>query len=469
MKLKKEFIWSFLSNIASQFISPFIFVVLARLLAPEDFGIIAMIMVIITFSQIFKDAGLGQAIIVAEKEDSANFIFTFQIIIGIFIYIILFLLASPIAGFYKTPEVKDALRVLAFIFILSPFIDIPVYLSMRSIKFKTVFIRTSMAPLAGGIFSIFLAILNYGFWALILGRLFGEIITALFFILFIKWKPKLDFDFQANKKYFTFGINILLQGLYSWLMGAADKFLLGRYGEKKEVGYYEVAIRASTIPYSLISVPINKLMYPVMAEKNRLKKNLSDLYMNILKKISLISIPTAFFLILVSDKVFSLLLGERWLDSSKLFNWLIIMSLTATIVTLNIEVFKALNRPDIMTKFLAVRGLASIPVYYFSVQEGVLALAVSRAILALVFSPINAYIVTKKLNIRYVEFIKLFKIPLIETSILVSIYYLLLFLEINQNFHFILFTIVFVLLMFIFIYKYERGLLQLLTPKFSEQ
>ena len=461
MNIKSAAIWSILSNIAPQVISPVVFIALGRLLKPEDYGVFVMSLVVIGFVQLFKDAGFGQVIIQANEKDVTNFVFTMQLGIGVLLYTIIFIFSPYIALFYKTPQVENVIKIMGLSILISPFVDIPVYLSMREINFRAVFVRNSTAPFVSGVVSIVLALNGFGYWALVLGQLVGQGFTAFLLLFFVSWKPNFEIDWKKNKLHLGFAKNIFAQGMFSWVMGMFDKLLLGRFEGKSSIGYYELAMRASNLPYTILSVSINKLMHPIMAEKRRRNEAISRLYIDVTKKVSLISIPSGVFLIMTSDTLFKVFLGEKWIPSVPLFNYMIVGCICATLVTLNIEVYKAINRPDIMTKFMAVRAIVSLPVYYFFCRNGAFSLAVSRAVLALLFSPVNAYIVTRVIGIRFGEFLNILFIPAVIGLLTSFASFLIHILFKNDLANLAVQTFIFTIILLISILKFEPSLLKL--------
>lgn len=461
MDIKSAALWSFFANLAPQAINPVIIICLGWLLTPEDFGIYAMALVVVGFVQLFKDAGLGQVIIQADERDVSSFAFTMQLGIGVLLYIAIFVFSHYIALFYETSEVENVIRIMGLSLIISPFIDIPVYLSMREVNFKAVFVRNSSAPIVSGIVSIVMAFNGYGYWALVFGQVFGQGFTALLLLFYVPWKPRLVFNWCKNRRHLVFGLHIFAQGIFAWIMGMSDKLLLGKFEGKKSIGYYEMAMRTSNIPHSILSVPINKLMYPVMAEKQRRNKAISRLYMEVTKKIAIVSVPAGVFLISMSETFFRVFLGVKWMTCVPLFNYMMVGCICATLVTLNMEVYKAINRPEIMTKFIAVRALVSLPVYYFFSRHGALSLAVARAVLALLFSPVNAYIITRIIGIRFRDFLKILYIPAAVSLITGGSSILIHHLITNDLANLAFQTTVFLIILITAILKYEPSLLKL--------
>ena len=459
MNLVKPFFWSFLSNLAPQLIAPLVFILLARILEPADYGIVAMALVVVGFAQLFKDAGLGQVIVQAKSTHVSNFVFTVQFGIGCCLYIMIFTLSPYIAEFYNTSEVEHVLKILGLIFVVSPFLDIPVYLSIRAINFKAVFIRNSISPIISGCISITMACYGFGYWALVYGQLIGQCLTAIILLFVVRWKPRFEINWHQNRKHIKFGIHMFSQGILSWVLGMADKLFLGKFQNQANVGYYEIASRAANIPDSLLSSSINRLMYPVMAQRQRQSQTISELYLNITKRIAFISLPTCVWLILMAPIIFDLFLGAKWLPSVPLFCLLIITCLTGSIVSLNVEVYKAINRADIMTKFFAARGVVSLPCYYIFSQYGGFALAASRVVLALIFSPVNVFVVTRILKINAISFLKIFVYPVLISIFLLGAYMLCKCLVGNNILFLFLQIPIFMLVMGLSIIKFEPDLL----------
>jgi PST family polysaccharide transporter len=399
-RLRSQFGWSFLSQLTPYATRAVALMVLARLLDPADYGIVAMAMIILIFLNVFKDAGLGQVIIQAEDESIVNFAFTVQLLLGSLFFVVVGLVHPAIGQFFGEPAVGRASVVLALALVVAPFVDIPMYLSMRRVDFKVVFLRNMIAPLAEAAVSITMAASGAGFWSLVWGRLAGQVAAGALFLLLRTWRPRLDFGWRHRREHMHFAGHIVAQGLLAWFAQAADKAMLGRLQDRRSVGHYDMAYWVTQLPYQLLSAPINRLMYPVMAEGRRKGGDISPLYLNVIRKVGLLSIPLMVFFICNAREFISVFLGTKWLPTEYLLRCFSVVVMCATLVTLNVQAYKALGRVRILTIFQVVRLGISLPFYYWAARHDVALLALVRAASAVAFSPINAFIAARVMGIR---------------------------------------------------------------------
>jgi len=192
----QAFKWSVLGEVASRAVGPLVFIVLARLLVPEDFGVVAAAMVIISFSQVFSDAGLGKALIQRQNrvEESANVVFWINLGIGLVIVAILIAAAPLIAGFFHDERITPVVRVLSLQILLAAFSSVHTALLQKDLNFKQLFWVRLVTTAAPGLASIPLAIHGMGYWALVAGTLVGQVVQSTMFWMLSPWRPQWGLD-----------------------------------------------------------------------------------------------------------------------------------------------------------------------------------------------------------------------------------------------------------------------------------
>ena len=423
--LVHAFKWSLLANLAPVLVTPIVLIVLARYLSPSDFAIVAMVTVVLTFVKVFRDGGLGQIIIQAKSSDIANVVFTLQLFLSLILISLLWIIAPFIGSIFKSIELIEPLRIASLELLVAPILDIPVFQQMREINFKAQFYRKALVPVVSGVISITLAMLGYGYWAVILGTVIGTYVTAALLTVLLHWRPSIDLDFSKIRDYWGFGGNMLLQGLVGWVINSVDKALLSHNDSKENVGYYEVASRASQLPFTLVSLPVNQVLYPLMRSKVNQGKIVEHYYLIATKLMAFIALPLSCFLLFYRDSIINLLLGEQWLPISEIFVAMGIGVVLATLVTINVEMYKAIGRTSIMSNFMIVRAMVSIPVYWLAAGYGVAYLAVSRAGLALVFSPVNTILLLRTAGITVSAYLKVLVMPVSITVLLTILFSIL--------------------------------------------
>ncbi len=407
MSLRKQYAWSLGTEIVRYTIQPIVAIVLARLLSPHDFGLVAMCLVSISLLQVFKDGGLGDVIIRDEDESVVDFAFSTQFAIAVLLSTAVLLLAPVIAIVFSQPQLTAPIRVLALSFLISPFVDIPVRLSQRHLNFRVNFIRSVFAPLFGGIVSVSLALAGWRHWSLIMGTLCGQITSALILPFLTHWRPRFRFSTRGRKSQITFGLHMTAQAMLRWLRNSIAKLSLGVAKGTTHLGIFEVAQQAANMPYNCVGGSLQKLAFPVFSKHVREGKNPAPIFLSLVHRLSLLTMPLGCFLAWSAKDAIHLLLGDEWLPMLWIFVSCLFVANGAAIVNLNFAVIKAVNRPGLLTGFLMARMVVSVPVYAYASTQGINILAIAIAALAIVMAPINSFLTCRMLGTSYGGYVKM--------------------------------------------------------------
>ncbi len=263
--LKKKTIsglfWSFSDLIANQGIRFIIQIVLARLLLPEDFGIIGMITVFIAVSQSIIDSGFSNALIREKDSTQEDYstVFYFNLFMSIALYIVLFFSANAISVFFKAPKLISILRVLLLVLIINSFGLIQRTILIKNIDFKTQTKISVISSIISGIVAIFLAYLGFGVWSLVIQTLLMQFIQSLLLSFSNKWLPSLVFSMDSFKRLFGFGWKLLVSGLINTLYNNLYYLIIGKAFSASDLGYYTNAQKLRDTVSQSISTSVQKL------------------------------------------------------------------------------------------------------------------------------------------------------------------------------------------------------------------
>jgi len=319
-ELKKQsffgFVWRFIQNTSSQIIAFVIQIVLARLLTPDDYGIISLTAVFITISNVFVQNGLTSALVQKKEIDECekSSMFYLSIVIGVVLYFILFFLSPLIASFYNIESISSILRIQSISLIFSSLSSVSVALIQRNLKFKKTFFISIIGYIFQGGIGIFLAYKGYGVWALVWGTLAYNFIYSFGNIIFCKWWPKLMFSFKKVKTLLVYSSNILFSNLISAIFTSSRTLIVGKYYDSQTLGLYD---RGNQFPTALMtgfdgafSTVLYSSLSKVQDDKERLVR-----YLRKSIRISLtISAPLMFGLAAVAKPTILLLLTEKWVE-----------------------------------------------------------------------------------------------------------------------------------------------------------
>ncbi len=393
--------WSALMEIVSRTASPITFVVLARLLTPADFGVMATAMISISFSQMFWDAGLSKALIQTEAapEDAAHVVFWTNVLLGLLIYALLFLAAPTIAFFFKSPASGPVLRVLGIQVILGSLTSVQQALFVRDLDFRRLFWIKLFTAFIPAFFSIPLALYGYGVWALVIGSLVGQAINLYFLWRKSTWRPQFRYDLAMARSLFGFGFWVLLESLGGWLIVWGDNLIVGRFLGIHDLGVYRTGWSLVTIIFGLVLNPFLSVLYPTFSRLQDDLPALKNTFHRVNRVVFALALPMGTGLLLVGSETVTLLFGEKWLGLGFVLGVLGFMYGIAWLVGINAELYRAMGRPDMNTKLMYGQLLYYLPAYYLAAQYGLEIFTITRLTVAVVATPIHIYLCVKLLGV----------------------------------------------------------------------
>jgi teichuronic acid exporter len=344
--------WSFLERFGNQGIQFVISIILARLLLPEDFGLVAMLSIFIAIGHAFINSGFGQALI--QKKDVAYIdecsIFFFNIVIACVIATLLFITAPLIGNFYSSPRLIPITRVLSLTFILNSFGLIQRTLLSKSLDFKTQFKVSLLATVLSGSICVTLALNGWGVWSLVALMLGSDLFSTVFLWFFCSWKPSLKFSLNSLKSMFNFGSSLFLVSLTNSVFVNIYQLIIGKYFSATALGYYSRAKSLSMYPVGILNSVLSQVSFPVLSKIQNEKEQLKNATKKSLTMIVLITFPLMAGLALVAKPLVLILLTEKWLLSVPYMQLFCIIGMLSPILTINLNVLNAQGRSDLYLK-----------------------------------------------------------------------------------------------------------------------
>jgi O-antigen/teichoic acid export membrane protein len=393
--------WSALMEIVSRTAQPVIFIILARLLKPTDFGVVATAMVAISFAQMFWDAGLSKALVQTREvpEDAAHVVFWTNILLGLLIYIILFFSAPAIALFFNSPGSGPVLRVLGFQIIIASFTSVQQALFVRDLDFRRLFWIKLLTAFVPGFCSIPLASFGYGVWSLVTGSLLGQVFNCWLLWWRSDWRPKFIFNKALAGKLFTFGYWVVFESLGAWLIIWGDNLVVGRFLGVHDLGVYRTGWMLVTILFGLVLNPFLPVIYPTFSRLQDDLPTLKSTFHRVNRIIFALALPMGAGLLLVSPEAAEVLFGQEWQGLGFVMGLLGLMMGLGWLVGINPELYRAMGRPDVNTKLVFISLLYYLPAYYFAAQSGLEAFSITRLAVALAAIPLHIYLSVKVLRL----------------------------------------------------------------------
>lgn len=350
-KAVKGVFWSFCERFGSLLILFTANVVLARILTPEDFGLVGILMAFVMISQILIDGGLGNALIQQKKITSidCSTVFYTNIAVAGVCYVALFFGADAIAHYYKAPLLAELIKILGLMVVIDAFGVVQNNLLMKDVDFKRITIIKVSSALISSIIAIIAAIYGMGVWSLVIQYVINSFIRSSLLWLMSSWRPIFAFSKVSFVSLFSFGGPIMLAGLLSEAYRNLVVLIFGRCYTKADVGYYSQAKHLQDVPVTSIMTIVNQVTFPIFSklqdDKEQLKRGLS----RSVKVLTFLNFPLMMALVIMAEPIFRLVFGEQWIPSVPYFQWLCGgFGLLLVIHNTNINALKAVGKSNVV-------------------------------------------------------------------------------------------------------------------------
>lgn len=403
-------------------------IVLARILLPADFGMITLASLIIGAIGLFKNFGLVEFLIQTKKTNKKvyNTAFWFALLLAIFLIIICFFIAKPVAIFYKKSALEQLIKFLSIIFLIESLGFIPSTMLERDLKFSKKLIPETVPLVLYALFSIYFAKHGLGFWSIAIAQVISSVTQNLLFYIVNPWKPGFDFDFKILKKLLNFGQHMLLLSVFLFLLLQGDSALIGKVLGIQALGFYALAYSLTSFPITSLVNVINRVTLPTYSKIKKNKEILKVVYLKVLTYTLLLILPLYLGLILLSKEITLALYGEKWLLSVGAMIVLSFFGLFRTISSSSGNLFIAIGKPEILKKITFIQMIIlAIVIYPLTKVYGIVGTGISVSFANLIAMFFILFTISKILNISIYIFINTIKVPLFASLFMIFCLYLL--------------------------------------------
>ena len=404
MSLKKKALasvfWTSLEQFGNQIIGFGISVVLARLLLPEEFGLIAMLAVFMGIGGILIDSGLTQSLIRTEKPDESDFstIFYFNLLGSLVIYAIIYVAAPYIANFYDQVQLTSIVRVYCIVFIINAFAAIQKTRLTKKMDFKTQMLVAIPSLVVSGGVGITMAIYGFGVWSLVWSKIAQSFAATTQLWYWAKWKPIFAFSVEKFKHHFNFGFKLMLSGLLDTVFVNAYPIIIGKFFAPAQVGFYTKADGLQMRPVGIISGIVSKITYPLFSEIKNDNIRLKSVYKRIMQMVIFLIAPTLIFAAVLAEPIFRLLYTEKWLPAVPYFQILCATGILYPIHAYNLQILNVKGRSDLFLKLEILKKVMVVLAILITIEYGILGLLYGRLVTSLISFGINTYYSGKFIN-----------------------------------------------------------------------
>lgn len=378
MSLKKQalsgLVWTFGQQFGTQLINFIISLILARVLIPSDFGIIAMFSVVISVSTTLVDGGMASSLIRSNDADDADLstVFWFNIFTSLILYILIFSFAPLIAKFYKLALLVPIIRVYGLLLIIKSLTTVQAIRFTKDLDFKTSFKIQLPSLIIGGILGVALAYYGFGVWALVYYPLIQSLISTIQYWIYSDWKPSLIFNKVKFKYHFNFGYKMTISSLLETIFNNIYTIIIGKIFSPTQLGYYSRADNLKQLPITNLSNALNKVTFPLFAKLGNDDLKLREVYKKIMKLVIFIIAPILLMTIIIAEPLIRFLLTEKWLPAVPYFQILSLAGILYPIHSYNLNILMVKGKSDLFLKLEIVKKILIVCVLIFSLNYGIM-------------------------------------------------------------------------------------------------
>ena len=361
-KTVKGTVWSSLDAFLGQGITFLVGLVLARLLSPEEYGLIAIITIFISVFNSIVDSGFSNALI--RKQDATeadyNTVFYTNLAISTVLSTALFFGAPLIADFFSRPQLTSLTKAMSSVVIINAFAIVQNIRLTKNIDFKTKTKVSLIASLTSGVIGIAMAFGGFGVWSLVAQQISKQLLNSVFLWFFIRWMPKLLFSWKSFKEMFDFGWKLLVSGLINTIWTEIYQVIIGKFYQPQTLGQYTRAQQFSSIFSSNLTSIIQRVSYPVFSQLQDDKERLKSGYKRIIKITMLVSFVLMLGLAAIAKPMILVLIGDKWLPAVPFLQILCFNMMLYPLHSINLNMLQVQGRSDLFLKLEIVKKIVGV-------------------------------------------------------------------------------------------------------------
>lgn len=422
MSLKQKtisgFIWSFIENFSKQGINFVIGIILARLLLPEEFGLVGMITIFIAISTSLINSGFTQALIRKKECTNVDYstVFFFNLITGVFLALCLFLSAPYIALFFNEPKLDAIVRVFSVVLIFDALSIIQRTQLIKRIDFKLQTKITLIADVTSGIVAITMAYKGFGVWSLVVKQIVARGLTSLLLWILNAWFPTFVFSEKSFKELFGFGSKLLISGLISTIFQNIYLVVIGKYFSAAQLGFFTRADQFKNLPSQNINGVIQRVTYPVLSKLQDDIPKLKESYQKIIRSTMFVTFILMICLGAIAEPLILTLLGDKWVMSIVYLQLLVFVGMFYPLHSLNLNMLNVQGHSNLYLKLTIIKNILKIPVVFVGVIFGI-----KWMIICMIINTVIAYFLNSYYSGKYIGYSSMEQLKDIFPSFVVAL------------------------------------------------
>lgn len=404
-KTAKGVLWSSFERFSVQGIQFLVMIVMARMLSPNDYGLVGMLAIFLAISQSLVDSGFSNALIrkVNRTEVDNSTVFYFNIVVGILLYGVLYFSAPAIASFYDTPELVSITRVVGLSVFINSLVVVQRALLTIKIDFKTQAKAALTAVVVSGVLGIWMAATGWGVWSIVYQQITNLTINALLLWILSKWKPILAFSWKSFKEMFSFGSKLLASGLLNTIYNNIYLIVIGKLFSASDLGYYTRAHQFSDFPSSNVTGILQRVTYPILCTIQDDDDRLRSVYRRFLKLSAFVVFPLMMGLAAVAEPLVLVLLKEQWLFTATLLTIICFSMMWYPIHAINLNLLQVKGRSDLFLKLEIYKKIVGVSILCITIPMGLIAMCIGSIFGGIIGLIINTYYTGKLIQVGFIR------------------------------------------------------------------
>lgn len=425
-KTVKGVIWSSIDRFSTKGISFVFSMLIARMLLPSDYGVIAMLGIFMAISSCFIDSGFGTALIRKKDRTETDFctVFYFNIVVSCFFYVLLWLASPYIARFYDMPLLESVTKVWGLNLIIGSLSGIQGAKLSIAIDFKSRAKISVITTLFTGIVGLWLAYRGYGVWALVYQGLASAVLNVILLWSIVRWRPQLIFSWKSFRELFSFGSKLLASGLLDTIYNNVYTLVIGKFYSASALGVYSRADSLAQFPSSNITGVLQSVTFPVLSTIQDEEERLANAYRRFLRLSAFIIFPLMLGLSAVADPFIRLVLTDKWEGAIYLLQIMCFALMWYPIHAINLNLLQVKGRSDYFLKLEVYKKILGVATLCVTIPLGLVAMCYGRVFTSVICLGLNTYYTKKIIGYGFIEQMKDLTHILIHTMVMFALVWL---------------------------------------------
>lgn len=392
-KTVKGVFWSSIDRFSSQGIQFIFSILIARMLLPSDYGVIAMLGIFLAVSQSFIDSGFGTALVqkIDRTETDFSTVFYFNILVACFFYGLLWIISPYIASFYDIPLLESVTKAVALTLIFNALGGIQNAKLTIAIDFKTRAKISLMCTISTGIIGLIMAYKGYGVWALVTQNIANSVLNATLLWLFVRWIPQRTFSMQSFRQLFGFGSKLLASGLLDTIYNNIYPLVIGKFFSASTLGVYSRASSLAQYPSSNLTSVLQSVTFPVLSSIQNDEERLGNAYRRLLRMSVFIIFPLMIGLSAVADPFIRLVLTDKWEGAIYLLQIVCFSMMWYPVHAINLNLLQVKGRSDYFLKLEIIKKIIGVSMLCITVPIGIVAMCYGSICTSIICLGVNTH------------------------------------------------------------------------------